>query len=104
MPSPFPGMDPFLEAHWGDVHTRLATFISGELRRQLPVGLKARIHESVMLETTEYDTPDVSTERTVFPDVGLYESGKDGPEREFSAGGVLLAEPIIASTTLDHPG
>ena len=20
MPSPFPGMDPFLEAHWGDVH------------------------------------------------------------------------------------
>ena len=23
MPSPFPGMDPFLEAHWGDVHARL---------------------------------------------------------------------------------
>jgi len=23
MPSPFPGMDPYLEAHWGDIHTRL---------------------------------------------------------------------------------
>lgn len=26
MPSPFPGMDPYLEAHWGDVHTSLATY------------------------------------------------------------------------------
>ena len=22
MPSPFPGMDPYLEAHWRDVHMR----------------------------------------------------------------------------------
>ena len=24
MKSPFPGMDPYLEEHWGDVHTTIA--------------------------------------------------------------------------------
>ena len=32
MPSPFPGMDPYLEAHWGDVHTRLIVYGSDYLR------------------------------------------------------------------------
>ncbi len=32
MPSPFPGMDPYLEGYlWGDVHQALA----GEIRRRL---------------------------------------------------------------------
>lgn len=28
MSSPFPGMDPHLEAHWGNVHHRLITYAS----------------------------------------------------------------------------
>jgi hypothetical protein len=32
MPSPFPGMDPYLEGYlWSDVHHRLATQISDQL-------------------------------------------------------------------------
>ena len=34
--SPFPGMDPYLEQHWGDVHTRLMFYISNQINAQLP--------------------------------------------------------------------
>lgn len=53
MPSPFPGMDPFLEDHWGDVHTSLTTYARNEIRPQLPVGLCVRVEESVGLEVGE---------------------------------------------------
>ncbi|MBY0523528.1 MAG: DUF4058 family protein [Gemmataceae bacterium] len=35
MPSPFPGMDPYLESHWGDVHTKLVTYSGDQLQPQL---------------------------------------------------------------------
>ncbi len=30
MPSPFPGMDPYLESHWRDVHHSLITYTRAE--------------------------------------------------------------------------
>ena len=36
MPSPFPGMDPYLEQHWGDVHHNLISFAEGWLNERLP--------------------------------------------------------------------
>ena len=57
MPSPFPGMDPFLEAHWGDVQTRLAMSFAVNLRKQLPGGLVARVEESVVLGIDDDDLP-----------------------------------------------
>lgn len=50
MPSPFPGMDPFLEEHWGDVHTSLTTYARDQLRLVLPIGLSARVEEFVHME------------------------------------------------------
>jgi len=43
MPSPFPGLDPYLEAHWRDVHTSLTVYASDSIQDQLPVALFARI-------------------------------------------------------------
>lgn len=43
-------MDPYLEAHWGDVHTRLTTYSSDLLQPSLPKGLVARIEEYVVLQ------------------------------------------------------
>ena len=40
--NPFPGMNPWLEAHWGDVHTSLTTYACDQLQPQLPAGLRAR--------------------------------------------------------------
>ena len=50
MKSPFPGMDPYLEPHWGDVHTRLMVYASKQINEQLPDDLQARIIEEIGLE------------------------------------------------------
>jgi hypothetical protein len=41
MRSPFPGMDPFLEPSWGDVHHGLIVYSCEALQRVLPAGLVA---------------------------------------------------------------
>ena len=38
MRSPFPGMDPWLEQRWRDVHARLIVYIANQLQAQLPEG------------------------------------------------------------------
>lgn len=45
MKSPFPGMDPYLEAPdtWADFHTTFYVEIKGELNALLPPGFVARI-------------------------------------------------------------
>src|SRR5947207_8537674 len=49
MPSPFPGMDPYLESHWRDVHHRLITYASDAIQEALPPELRARVEERVVL-------------------------------------------------------
>lgn len=48
--SPFPGMDPWLEGHWLDVHQRLCTYICDQLQEQLPSDLCSRLEERIVLE------------------------------------------------------
>jgi hypothetical protein len=36
MKNPFPGMNPYLEAHWWDVHTSLVPYMRNQLQRNLP--------------------------------------------------------------------
>ena len=49
MPSPFPGMDPYLEASWGDIHHRFITYSCDQIQSQLPRDLKARTEERVCI-------------------------------------------------------
>jgi Protein of unknown function (DUF4058) len=63
MKSPFPGMDPYLERHWGDVHHSVITYIRDWLQPRLPSDLRARMEERVYIDLpnpqrAEYD-PDV---------------------------------------------
>ena len=39
MKSPFPGMDPYLQQHWRDVHTRLILYACDQLESGLPAEL-----------------------------------------------------------------
>jgi hypothetical protein len=49
--NPFPGMNPFLERSWSDVHTQLIAYIRDELAlRGLPAGLRARAEERLSVE------------------------------------------------------
>jgi hypothetical protein len=36
MPSPFPGMDPYLEASWRDVHSRLIIYVTDTIQDARP--------------------------------------------------------------------
>lgn len=103
MLSPFPGMDPFLEAHWGDVHTRLATSISIELRKQLPSGLKARLETSVVLETVEFEPIDATAEAEdalIYPDVGIHQNNLAASSFGTESAGVVVAEPQLVAPRL----
>jgi hypothetical protein len=43
-------MDPYLEAHWRDVHASLIVYGRNQIARQLPPGLKARVEEYLVVE------------------------------------------------------
>ena len=67
MPSPFPGMDPYLEGYlWPDVHHRLATQISDQLMPMLHPRYVARIEIHVVPD----ETPEVEI-GIMYPDVEI---------------------------------
>lgn len=49
MKSPFPGVDPYLQQSWGDIHTSITTYAADQLNHQMPGDLVARIEEYVAL-------------------------------------------------------
>jgi hypothetical protein len=98
MTSPFPGMDPYLERHWGDVHTSLITYARDYLQRRLPRDLRARVEERVLLESPGAE------DRSIYPDVSVVEEGPTGPGRERGAvavaeAGVAVADPVLLLAT-----
>src|SRR5216110_2599827 len=89
MPSPFPGMDPYLEGHWRDVHASLVIYARDALQGALPGGLRARVEESVLLET-----PQGIGDHPLFPDVRVVEyAARRGLETRPGAGSAV-AEPL----------
>jgi hypothetical protein len=89
MASPFPGMDPYLEQYWRDVHARLIIYAADQLQGRLPGDLRARVEERVVVEPSE------GNERSVYPDIRIVERGR-GPSPPASiATEVAVLEPII---------
>jgi hypothetical protein len=95
MPSPFPGMDPYLEAHWRDIHASLVVYASDALQGVLPRRLRARVEERVLLET-----PMGLGHHPLFPDVRVVEyrpESRRGLEARPEAGAVM-AESLLVET------
>ena len=65
MPSPFPGMDPFIETPrlWGDFHSDLASKIRAQLNRQIQPRYVAQTVSQVT-----YDLIEIEKRRDVLPD------------------------------------
>ena len=74
MPSPFPGMDPYLQDQWSAVHVLMMAALSAGLKRVLPAGLVARPEETVRIESTAGDHL-----YDYRPDLTVAESGGPGP-------------------------
>src|SRR5438128_1192095 len=96
MPSPFPVMDPYLEAHWRDVHASLIIYSRDALQGVLPGALRARVEERVLLET-----PQGLGDHPLFPDVRVVEyTSKRGVETRPGVG-PALAQPLLIDAEPD---
>lgn len=98
MPSPFPGMDPFLEHpdFFPDLHGRLHVYISEALQTRLPVPYFAVINERLWVETSA---------RYVEPDTDVIHGGLAVEEPD--GGGVAVAArarttPLVFEVTHDE--
>jgi hypothetical protein len=96
MKSPFPGMDPYLERTWGDVHSSIITFAKLALQPQLGGDLVARSEERVYIDDDEA----IRRQHRV-PDVRVVEFGiSDVPVHATS--GVAIAEPVVIEVACDE--
>jgi hypothetical protein len=86
MKSPFPGMDPYLELHWRDVHAALIVYIRDHLQGQLGGKLRARVEERLVVEADE------AAVHAINPDARVFESVRGVT----AGGGVAIAVPRTA--------
>ena len=95
MPSPFPGMDPYLESpsHWGSFHQWLTTAIAAHLNRSLPSGYVAELDQYVWLANEPGGERDLLGRPDAF-----VTPRPDRPEAE--EGGVAVAVEVVAEPTL----
>jgi hypothetical protein len=93
MGSPFPGMDPWLEAYWRGFHARLIIYIADQLQGQLPEPLVARPEEDVLVDAE--DAPPASLR----PDVGVVEvwggTASSQGQSQSPTAPAAVAEPVV---------
>lgn len=87
--SPFPGMDPYLEKHWGDVHSRFVLYACDQMQIGLPRDLFARVEERVYVENEGV------RERSMLPDVRVVEHPNGGGTAVAVQGGIAVVEPYV---------
>lgn len=96
MPSPFPGMDPYLEdpRWWSGVHALFIAQLHAALALRLRPRYKVRIEERVYI--SDEDDPGRST---LIPDLRVQERpGAKGGRRKVPNGALLIDEPLTATT------
>ncbi len=95
MPSPFPGMNPYLEnpALWSEVHSLLIAAIANSLNPILRPRYRVAIEQRVY-QTTANDSILVG-----IPDVAVQVSQKNTTE----TGNIAVAAPLVTSTTVTIP-
>ncbi|NJP07497.1 MAG: DUF4058 family protein [Chloroflexaceae bacterium] len=97
MPSPFPGMDPYLELSsiWPDVHSSLIVAMRNQLQVQLVPRYIAQITPYIALEQIEI-TP--LRQRAMVPDVGVYEHDAAALPQPSA---LIDAPPLTGTATLE---
>ena len=92
MKSPFPGMDPYLEKFWSDVHLSLMFLIRSQIQKQLPEGLRSSVEESVRI--------DINDPQSFVSDVAVTArnpwDGTFAPDSSYS-GSFAVAEPVVVA-------
>jgi hypothetical protein len=99
MPSPFPGINPYLESarFWRDVHQSLIYCCRRALNRTLPAEFVARIDERLYVEGSERAIPDVA----VIPRIVADSTPSNGGVAVSSRPQTDVAD--VPDTVLDYP-
>jgi hypothetical protein len=100
MPSPFPGMDPYIEDPevWSDFHSDLA----GEIRAQLNPLIQPT-YVARLVPRVAYDVVEVARTRGVRPDVGIWKKTPPLRETAGSHATTIPPAPAESSITLELP-
>ena len=99
MPSPFPGMDPYIETPelWSDFHNNLASEMQAQLNRLIQPRYFARLTPYVTYEVVE-----VGEVRGVRPDVGVWQP--QALSGEVQAGtAIITPAPVESQVALEMP-
>lgn len=79
MPSPFPGMDPYLEgSQWTSVHAELAGAIARQLTPRLAPRYVARAQKRFVVLTPDIDDGVTVTTSSIYPDGAVQETSVSG--------------------------
>src|SRR4051812_22114829 len=92
MPSPFPGVDPFLEdpAYWSDFHYTFINYWREAIAEQLPVEYEANFGGRLYLVEVDPDA-----RKLIYPDIAVSERGSPGPAQAAAAAeSVATLEPV----------
>src|SRR5262249_28826607 len=98
MPSPFPGMDPYLEGSlWTSVHSQLGAEIARQLAPKISPRYLALTTEQFILSMP--DTVAVAA-TSIYPDVGVTSANLPGSG---GAGAAVAAAPLRLATVMPTP-
>jgi Protein of unknown function (DUF4058) len=99
MPSPFPGMDPYVEAfgNWEDFHDSFLTYLRDVLRGSLPTPYSVFMQERV----TSISLPDRERTHSV-PDIGLTAPDAYRPPGGIATLAITGCEPVVIEHDLDE--
>jgi len=105
MSSPFPGMDPYLEMYWRDVHTALMVYARDQIQDQLPRDLLARVEEGVTIDLGEEvrgAAPDVEVLEQTQPQSQSWGGESSGSPVATAVETATAAEPVVVAVNVPH--
>jgi hypothetical protein len=91
--SPLPGMDPWLERHWGDMHHSMIQYARDLIEAQLPSGFFAAVEETVYVFDRAEPPARVRPDVAVF-DVDAARARGASPAASGGAAAAAVAEPV----------
>ena len=101
---PFPGMDPFIEAHeWPDFHLMLTSEIKRQLIPQLPEHYQLTAELSVKQSGDEAAEPNLDDLSSYRPDIGILETSPGASFEGDGGGGVAVATPTRELVSAPRP-
>lgn len=93
--SPFPGMDPYLESTWGNIHTHMISKLGALLQPLLPKDLRARVTEHVTVDADDF-------RGGRYPDVRIVERPTLVNQESDRKVDTAVAEPLVLEISEWH--